>query len=1283
MPVDPRRVKELFNAAVELPAPRDRTAFLDRECRGERELRVRLDELLAAFDRPASELEQPIAASLEGISIGPADETAAGSNLADDHAERTISHQHEVPAQGSLVGSIIAGRYKLRQEIGEGGMGSVYFAEQTQPVKRPVALKLIKPGMDSKAVLARFESERQALALMDHPNIAKVFDAGTTQDGRPYFVMELVKGIPLTEFCDQHRLGLPERLRLFRQICSAVQHAHQKGIIHRDLKPTNILVESHDGEAVPKVIDFGLAKATSGMQLTDRSLFTAFGSVAGTPLYMAPEQASFNARDVDTRADIYSLGVILYEILTGSTPIRRETARQAALDEMLRLIREVEPPAPSSRISTSETLPSIAATRQIEPSRLSKFVRGDLDWIVMKALAKERNRRYESAIALAQDIERFTNHEPVTAGPPTAGYRVRKFARRHRVGLVTVGGFAMLLVAAASVSAALAVGANRERVRALSAEKTAREQQIRAQDREQMAIDAVKRFGDVVRQTPALKDNSSLAKLRAALLSESLEFFKSLRDRLQADRETSPESLVRLAGAGFELGSLTAEIGDKEKALRAFDESLAIQERLARKNPSNTEFQRGLAGILGNIGLLQREIGRTDESLVSSKRARAILERLVREAPSNTEFQTALASTHSNIGILQHKTGRPAEALESYGQALAIFERLARDDSSVAGFQDGLATSHNNIGLLLLDTGRPAEALESYRKALAIRERLAGANPSVTAFQSELARTQNNIGRLLRETGRPAEALEALEKALAIREGLARINPAVTEFQSAVAASHFQIGNLQGATGKPTLALASHERARLIRERLAIDNPSVTQLQLDLATSHNNIGVLQWDLGLPAEARESYERARAIQTRLARDHPESPEFASGLGGTLNNIARIDLKQRRFEKARIGLTEAVEWQQKALAGNPDHPGYRQFLTNQLRSLSRTAEGLGEPAQVLATHEHVRTIRERLARENPSVTEFQAELARSHSSISGVQRSMGRPAEALESAEQACAIRERLASAHPESPEFASELGATLNNIAMLEMDQQQYDKAKDVLAQAIDWQRKALKGDPKNAVFRRFLANHLTNLIRAAEGLSLGALADQARQELTALAASDPAKAALDARLAAVLEGKGSAGNSAQRIELASRAYETARPAASARLFAEAFLNDPTLVDDRQAQHAYNAACAAALAGSGGGKDLPPPDELARAKLRGQALGWLKAELAAWARVLDGGTLKSNGLVSQTLKHWKTDADLAGIRDGKELAKLPEAERAASRALWKDVDQLLAKAAGKD
>ncbi|MEO6809372.1 MAG: tetratricopeptide repeat protein, partial [Isosphaeraceae bacterium] len=317
--------------------------------------------------------------------------------------------------------------------IGEGGMGTVWMADQTEPIKRRVAVKLIRVDRgNSRTILARFEAERQAIALMDHPHIARLLDAGTTDAGQPYFVMDLVKGIPLNEFCDAHKLNVHQRLGLFQQICSAVQHAHQKGIIHRDLKPTNVLVEDHEGKPVPKVIDFGLAKATSGLQLTEHSLFTAFGSVMGTPLYMAPEQAGFNATDVDTRADVYALGVILYELLTGSTPLTSDTLKRAALDEVLKLVREQEAPTPSSRLSSAGSLPSVAANRQTEPGKLGRFVKGELDWIVLKALSKERDRRYESANGFARDIERFLAHEPVSAGPPSSTYKLWKFARRNR-----------------------------------------------------------------------------------------------------------------------------------------------------------------------------------------------------------------------------------------------------------------------------------------------------------------------------------------------------------------------------------------------------------------------------------------------------------------------------------------------------------------------------------------------------------------------------------------------------------------------------------------------------------------------------------------------------------------------------------------------------------------------------------------------------------------------------------------------------------------------------------
>ena len=378
-----------------------------------------------------------------GIGLGPPPPAPSGGDrrTLTERYLSTVSWESEEDTYKVLQSRV--GPYKLLQQIGEGGMGTVFMAEQQEPVRRMVALKVIKPGMDTRQVIARFEAERQALALMDHPNIAKVLDAGTTASGRPYFVMELVKGVPLTKYCDEHRLSPQQRLELFVPICRAVQHAHQKGIIHRDLKPSNVLVALYDGKPVPKVIDFGVAKAT-GQKLTDKTLFTGFGGVVGTLEYMSPEQAELNQLDVDTRADIYSLGVMLYELLTGTTPLERKRFGKAALLEILRLIREEEPPKPSTRLSTAETAASVAANRGLEPKKLSGLVRGDLDWIVMKCLEKDRNRRYETANGLASDVQRYLSDEPVLASPPSAAYRLRKFARRHKAGLWTTA--AVLLV---------------------------------------------------------------------------------------------------------------------------------------------------------------------------------------------------------------------------------------------------------------------------------------------------------------------------------------------------------------------------------------------------------------------------------------------------------------------------------------------------------------------------------------------------------------------------------------------------------------------------------------------------------------------------------------------------------------------------------------------------------------------------------------------------------------------------------------------------------------------
>ena len=430
--------EEIFDAARRLTDPVERKVFLGEACAGDSGLRTHVEELLAA----QADAERFFAEGISALKFpAPDSPSSAGASNAMGKVRRNF------PVEEQL--GIRIGRYKLLQKIGEGGCGAVYMAEQEEPVRRRVALKIIKLGMDTKRVIARFEAERQALAMMDHPNIARVFDAGATDTGRPYFVMELVRGVKITDYCDQNHLNTNQRLDLFIRVCHAIQHAHQKGIIHRDIKPSNVMVTMHDGVPVPKVIDFGIAKATEE-RLSDKTLFTAYEQIIGTPAYMSPEQAEMSGLDVDTRSDIYSLGVLLYELLTGKTPFDSKELLQSGLDQMRRTLREREPHRPSTKITTlqDEELTATAVHRQVEPRKLISLVRGDLDWIVMKALEKDRKRRYETANGLAMDIRRHLSNEPVIARPPSRLYRFHKLVRRNKV----------VFAAAAAVSAALVIG---------------------------------------------------------------------------------------------------------------------------------------------------------------------------------------------------------------------------------------------------------------------------------------------------------------------------------------------------------------------------------------------------------------------------------------------------------------------------------------------------------------------------------------------------------------------------------------------------------------------------------------------------------------------------------------------------------------------------------------------------------------------------------------------------------------------------------------------------------
>ena len=453
--------KALFDTALELD-PAARSAFLEQACQGSAELRQRLEKLLAVHER-----------ANEFFDVNLVHYQAEVSSADPSTSKPPVSSPK--PA-GDGENNMVIGHYRLVQRLGEGGCGVVYLAEQKSPISRKVALKIIRLGMDTESVIARFETERQVLALMDHPNIAHVLDAGATEAGRPFFVMELVQGVKITSFCDEKNLDTRQRLNLFIQICHAVQHAHQKGIIHRDLKPSNILVTMHDGAPIPKVIDFGIAKATEG-RLIDNTFHTAVNQFIGTPAYMSPEQADSSVLDVDTRSDIYSLGVLLYELLTGRTPFDSKKLLEAGVDEMRRTLRESEPQPPSTRLTTmgNTELARVAVQHHAEPPRLISSVRGDLDWIVMKALEKDRGRRYETANGLAMDVQRYLNNEPIIARPPSNLYKFQKLVRRNKITFLAITAVALALLTGLGVSTWLYLQEREARQRAVLAEQ----QQIR------------------------------------------------------------------------------------------------------------------------------------------------------------------------------------------------------------------------------------------------------------------------------------------------------------------------------------------------------------------------------------------------------------------------------------------------------------------------------------------------------------------------------------------------------------------------------------------------------------------------------------------------------------------------------------------------------------------------------------------------------------------------------------------------------------------------------------
>lgn len=607
---------DIFTAAMELESADNRQQLLDQRCVGNEPLRARLEQLIGSFEQASSFLESPPSA----LALPPTKDGGV--------SERA----------GEMIGP-----YKLLQKIGEGGFGVVYMAEQKEPVKRRVALKIIKLGMDTKEVVARFEAERQALALMDHPNIAKVFDAGATKTGRPYFVMELVRGVPITEFCDKRSLTSRRRLELFLSVCNAVQHAHNKGVIHRDLKPSNILVTLHDGRPVAKVIDFGVAKAIN-QELTEKTLFTAFGHMIGTPQYMSPEQAEMSGLDVDTRSDIYSLGALLYELLTGSPPLDSSTLKKVGLIEVRRMICEVDPPMPSSRAATlvqSDT--DVARHHGEEPSAFSRILRGELDWIVMKAMDKDRTRRYETVNELAADIRRYLGHEPIQARPPSVMYQAQKFVQRHRLGVI-----AAILITSALLMGTLAATAGL--IHASRQRDVAKRAEIRANQE-------------------AEKNRAIADFLQEVLIASDADHANGLNINLALvvvkAREVFGEDHATVAATLSALALQLKSVGNYSDAEPLMRESIRIWEDEFGSEHINV-------GIgLSRLGALLRLKGDDAGSELAYRRSLEI-------TSHNSERRGTIdADSYSGLAESLLNQGRYAEAVESLEKSLAIRRRLA------------------------------------------------------------------------------------------------------------------------------------------------------------------------------------------------------------------------------------------------------------------------------------------------------------------------------------------------------------------------------------------------------------------------------------------------------------------------------------------------------------------------------------------------------------------------------------------------------------------------------
>jgi serine/threonine protein kinase/tetratricopeptide (TPR) repeat protein len=1261
------RANDLFLKVLDLPASSERQRYLNEACASDSALRAEVEALLAAHAESASFLEAPAVARI--------DTTAA-------------------PTFTERLGSVI-GPYKLKEQIGEGGMGLVFVAEQHEPVRRKVALKLIKPGMDSRQVIARFEAERQALALMNHANIAKVFDGGETPSGRPYFVMELVKGVPITEYCDQNRLTPRARLELFGQVCAAVQHAHHKGIIHRDLKPSNVIVSSHDGTPVVKVIDFGVAKAI-GQQLTDKSVYTNISQFIGTPLYMSPEQAGQSDLDIDTRTDIYALGVLLYELLTGTTPFDKERLSHASYDEIRRLIREEEPPKPSTRLSTlnQQIGSTLSAQRQTNPRQLCLLLRGELDWIVMKALEKDRNRRYESASALAADVERYLKDERVEACPPSAAYRFRKFARKRKVALSAFAAlFVVTLVVAGSAGWFLRDRSARESETTRIVE-AALDEAVQWQRKRNIveALGAAKRAAAVLAagtSTPDLERRvaARLADLKFAMQLEEFrasrtnEFRNPLEKTDRAYGETFRDFGIDVdALSAGEAGRLIRgrSIGDEVAA--ALDDWYVVARQMRTKRESRIEHLlrvalaadsdpgrslvrnailkkdgKFLVGLLADLPELPPStillLARVLEDTGHKKESLSLAQESQRRYPSDFWIANWLAWAHAKAGnqdeairffTVTTALRRTANGYRALGDTLLAKDRL---DEAIVAFREGIGLSaidpllYSGLIKALTKKGQPDAAAAVYRE--------------VSAAHPESAEVQKSLGHALIVVGRIDDAIAAFDKAIRLKPDYAEAHYQLAEVYTQItpqrdkaiaalrdtircdskhAPAHNQLGILLSQRGE------LDEGIELFRE--------LTRIEPELATGHNNLGFWLAIKGKYDEAIAAYRQAIHL----------SPSYLVAR----NNLCRALAAKGQFEEAIAAAHEGIRIS----------PAGDFMMRYALAAVLKDQRKLPEAVAVLrgiiedkphheAYHRHSDYLywQQKLPEAEAvhrKVFEYSPRDAGTHHAISNILYVAGK----LDDAE--AASRQVIAS----WPKYAN----SFNTLAQILHAQGRLDEAADAQAQAL----KLDAIDAENN-WGRLLAGQ-GRFLEARDAFKRGQRPGTA---ITSDMRWVERSIELDAQLTKILNGEAAPADNRERLELAEFCQLRCRQLykASARFYSEAFRADPKLVGELRADIRYCAACAAAQSGSGLGNDAANLGPQEYASLRAKARAWLRADLSGWRAEFDSDPVKAKSGVIYEMQQWQRDASLACVRDAEALANLPEAERQEWRRFWEDVAEL--------